>query len=545
MFTFAVVKPLLWLPFISVVLAGNTDTKPCTTATFDKLLSGNSNAHTLSAYRVPANGTFTPPASDVAYPKNATNLPALCAITVNVTSSPTSSYTFGLFLPDEWNDRFIAVGNGGFSGGINWYSMGSVVPYGFATVSTSTGHNSTGMDLKWGLNQPEAKIDWAYRALHGSIVLSKQITTAYYGSNLRYSYYAGCSTGGRQGLKEVQDFPDDFDGVIMGAPAWWSTHQQMWQLQVGVINLPENSSHYIPTSLFPIISDEVLRQCDLSDGVADRVIMDPKKCNFYPEALLCTSSTVNKSACLTPAQLNTLYRLYQPIIDVNDTWLYPNFGLGSEAQMPASFGVNNTPSLYGTEYVRYALNDPNWDWHNFDYTVWQKVDAIDPGNVNAVNFDLSAFHAHGGKLLHYHGLNDGLIPTGASRYLYKQILYAMNQKNITLPDWYRFFLIPGMQHCAGSNYDAPWYMGGAQTIAGVHSVPGYEDSKHDILLALMDWVEKGKAVDSMIVTKFHNDTLADSVVRQRPICPYPQQTVYDGHGDINVAGSWSCEPHAP
>ncbi len=121
---------------------------------------------------MPANGSFGQ-AADIAYPINATNLTALCAAIVNVTSSATSSFTFGLFLPESWNQRFIAVGNGGFFGGINWLSMVSVVPYGFATVSTSTGHNSTGQDMTWALNSPEAKADWGYRAMHGSVVLGK------------------------------------------------------------------------------------------------------------------------------------------------------------------------------------------------------------------------------------------------------------------------------------------------------------------------------------------------------------------------------------
>jgi feruloyl esterase len=169
----------------------------------------------------PAKPYFGEGPSNIAYPTNATNLPALCAIIVHVTSSLTSSCTFSLFLPDKWNNRFMAVGNGGFSGGINWYSMGSLTPYGFAVMPTNTAHNSTGQDMEWALNNPEAKTDWGYRAMHGSVVLVKQITKGYYNGQVKYSYYAGCSTGGKQGMKEVQDCPEDFDGAIVGAPAWW------------------------------------------------------------------------------------------------------------------------------------------------------------------------------------------------------------------------------------------------------------------------------------------------------------------------------------
>jgi feruloyl esterase len=150
--------------------------------------------------------------------------------------------------------------------------------------------------------------------------------------------------------------------------------------------------------------------------------------------------------------------------------MYPNFGLGSEKQMPSSFGNvgTNAPSLFGTEYVaKYVLGSPNWDWHTYNYSVVEISDRLNPGGTNAVNFDISHFQQNGGKLIHYHGLADGLIPTGASEYLYNQYLYAMNDKNIDLSSFYRFFLIPGMQHCGGSIGDAPQYMGGVQTFNGV------------------------------------------------------------------------------
>jgi feruloyl esterase len=526
------------LSFLSLTY-GATNTK-CNEEYFSSILPEGSS--TILAAEVPAGGSFGQGTSDIAYPYNATNLPASCGVIINVTSSATSSYTFGLILPDKWNERFMAVGNGGFSGGINWPSMGSLVPYGFATMSTDTGHNSTGQDMKWALNNTETKKDWGFRSLHGSTVLAKQVTTSYYSSKIGYSYYTGCSTGGKQGMKEVQRFPDDFDGVVVGAPAWWSTRQQGWQLRIGLINLPENGTHYIPWSLFPIISDEVIRQCDEVDGIKDGVVMDPKKCNFYYDALLCTPSS-NQSACLTAPQIKTLQALHREIVDVNDTWIYPNFGLGSEDQMYASFGNlgTNAPSLYGTAYYQdYILDNENWNWENYDYSVIELADALNPGDTNADNFDLTAFHARGGKLLHFHGLADGLIPTGASEYLYQQYLSTMNEKNITLDDWYRFFLVPGMQHCQGSINDAPWYIGGFQTLEDVVGVPGYEDKDHDVILALIDWVEKDVAVDKIITTKYQNDIPSDGVIRQRPLCPYPQQTIYNGKGDVNSAKSWSC-----
>jgi feruloyl esterase len=134
----------------------------------------------------------------------------------------------------------------------------------------------------------------------------------------------------------------------------------------------------------------------------------------------------------------------------------------------------NAPSLYGTSYVsNYVLDDPSWDWKTYNYSVVQIADSRNPGDTNAVDFDISPFYARGGKLLHYHGLADGLIPTGASELLYNNYLYNLTSKGINADDFYRFFLVPGMQHCQGSVGNAPWYIGGAQTIPGVYGVPGF------------------------------------------------------------------------
>ncbi|KAJ5636349.1 ferulic acid Esterase/Feruloyl esterase [Penicillium longicatenatum] len=437
----------------------------CTEQYFSSILPEG--ASTIEAAKISAGDSFGQGAADTAYPYNATNLPASCGIIVNGTSSATSAYTFGLILPDNWNERFMA---------------------GFATMSTNTGHNSTLQNMNWALNNDESKKDWGYRSLHGSTVIAKQITADYYKSKVSYSYYAGCSTGGKQGMKEVQRFPEDFDGVVVGPP--------------------------------------------------------PPPLVVHTPAGLVNATSSNKSFCLTAPQIRTLEALYRPLVDVNNTWIYPSFGLGSEDQMTSSFGDvgTNAPSLYGSEYyAKYVLDNADWDWHNYDYSVIELADALNPGDTNAGNFDLSEFRASGGKLLHYHGLADGLIPSGASEYLYQQYLSTMNEKNLPLDDFYRFFLIPGMQHCSGSINDAPWYIGGFQTLTDTVGVPGYQDREHDVVRALMDWVEKGVAVEKIVATKFKNDDPTEGVVRQRPLCPYPKQAVYKGKGDLNDSASWNCE----
>ncbi|OJD34254.1 ferulic acid esterase feruloyl esterase [Diplodia corticola] len=518
----------------------------CSTAALQAALP--SNATVLSAVPVAGNGTYGQGAADLPYPTNPTNLPALCAVYVNVTSSSSSSFRFGLFLPTEWNDRFLAVGNGGFAGGVNWLDMGAGVGYGFAVVSTDTGHNSTSGDLAWGANAPEVLTDWGYRAMHGSVELGKTLVSAYYGSQIKYSYYSGCSTGGRQGLRSIQLYPKDFDGVLAGAPAWWTTHLQTWTAKLGTYNLPLNSSHRIPPSLFPVIGAEVIKQCDAQDGLADNIVSDPLACNFNPDALLC-SPTSNTSACLTPPQLAILSKIYAPYIDTNATFVFPGLALGSEAQWTALLGTTTgSPLSYGTDYIRYFLNQPGFRWEDFTYAVVQLADELDPGNATADAFAaMAAYRAGGGKLLHYHGWADGLIATGSSLHFYKEVARALVPRGVPLDDWYRFFLVPGMDHCAGTPdaVDAPWYFAGGNQAAelgtGVHGVPGFEDGKHDALLALMDWVENGTVVDEIVATKFVDEDVTKGVERQRPLCMYPKQAVYKGEGDVDVPESWECK----
>ncbi|KAK1727486.1 tannase and feruloyl esterase [Colletotrichum acutatum] len=520
---------LLWAAGCAAQVSAQQHSSQCSLESVSALLTPENQAEVLTTLHLGDNGTFGE-AGNITYPQNATHLPPLCVVSINVTSSTTSSYTFGLFLPDEWNNRFLAVGNGGFSGGINWYAMGTGVKYGFATMSTSTGHNSSNQDMGWALNNPETKADWAGRSLHGSTVVAKQIVEGYYGAAANRSYYSGCSTGGRQGVKSAQDHPEDFDGILAGAPAWMSTSQQLWQLKVGAVNLPEDGPGYLPSAVFDAISDEVLRQCDGSDGVVDGVVKNPAHCNFRPEKMLCnTGASSNRSACLTAPQIATLKQLYRPLIQLdadvhNVTYVYPNFGLGSEKQMPSSFGSNNEPSLYGTEYAKnYLFDDPSWDWTTqFDYSTFVEAARLNPGNVNADNFDLSAFHERGGKLVQYHGYADGLIPTDVSRVLYDETWAAMAARGVDLDHFWRLFFVPGMQHCSGGVYDAPWYFGGSDNAAAlegngqhVFPVPGVDDVRHDVLLALVQWVESGgEGVREIVTTKFANDTVGKGLKKQ-------------------------------
>ncbi|KAK4445101.1 Tannase/feruloyl esterase [Podospora aff. communis PSN243] len=512
-------------------------------------------------------GNYGEGMSDEAYPWIPTGLPGLCAVTVRVQSSPSSSFRFGLFLPsaDRWKGRFLAVGNGGFSGGINWIDMAPGPHNGMASISTDTGHNSTALETSWALRNPEARTDWGWRAMHGSIVLGKALVSAYYNRPISYSYFSGCSTGGRQGLREMQAFPDSFDGMLVGAPAWWTTHLSNWITKVGTYNFPVTSPHHIPMALAPFIADQVRRQCDPQDGVTDDIVSDPLNCTFDPAPLLCppvhsdpTLPATTSDPCLTPAQLTTLRHIYADYRSPTaDQLIYPGLTLSSEPQWSLLLGdhtdpnaTSPSPSPFGTGYARnFLLDDPTWDWRRYDDALVTLADELNPGHANADDFSsLRNYQSRGGKLLLYHGLADGLVPTKGSLLFYNKTIDAFGGDIQAVTSFFKLLLVPGMQHCfnTDAHVQAPWNFGGATQAGamgmGEWSVPGHRDAKHDAMMAMMEWVERGQEFKEVVATAWNQLWNASSGERrQRPLCVWPGKAVWDGRGDVDDAGSWRCE----
>lgn len=500
-----------------------------------------------------AGSTFGEPLTDLMYPIPPTNLPELCAVIIAVVSSPVSVYRFGIFLPAEWNGRFLAVGNGGFGGGINWIDMGAGVRHGFAVVSTDTGHNSTTGDISWALNQPEMKADWGWRALHGSVVLGKSLVTTYYAKPISYSYYSGCSTGGRMGLKEVQISPTSFDGVLVGAPAWYTNHLNTWVCKIASYNWPADDPKHIDWQTLPLIGAEIIRQCDPVDGVTDGIVSSPEKCNIDYNALRCNTSGdapsnfSSSASCLNDAQVGTLQNVYNGyVVDATGEQVIPGFLPGSENQLYTVLNYSGA-SPYGLGYVRYmVLNDPLFEAVQFNDTILQLAEYLDPGNATADDFNLATFRDRGGKMLLYHGAADGLVPTTAGSMYYDMAVQTTSDGNVTeARNFFRRLEVPGMQHCGGSLVGAPWAFGGASQAAmfgnDTYSVPGFADAQHDVLLALMNWVEQGIPIDQVVATAWSKSTDPSSgVLRQRPLCAYPQTAKWDGAGNVDDAASWSC-----
>ncbi|KAI1465597.1 tannase-domain-containing protein [Daldinia caldariorum] len=503
---------------------------------------------------ISAGSSFGEPDTDLMYPTPPTNLPELCAVIISVVSSPISSYRYGIFLPADWNGRFLAVGNGGFGGGINWMDMGAGVRYGFAVVSTDTGHNSTTADLRWALNNGEMKTDWGWRALHGTVEQGKDLVTTYYSKPISHSYYNGCSTGGRQGLKEVQISPDSFDGVLVGAPSWYTSHLNTWVCKVATYNWPTSAPKHINWQTLPPIGSEVVRQCDDLDGVSDGIISSPEKCNINFDALRCSngnsdaiSDFATSSNCLNDAQIDTLKKMYAGFtIDATGESVMPGLLPGSENQMYTLLNYSDA-SPYGLGYVRYfVLNDPMFAAAQYNDSLLRLAEALDPGNATADGYNLTTFRDRGGKMLLYHGAADGLVPTTAGSLYYERAVQATSGGDVgAARAFFRRLEVPGMQHCGLTAVGAPWAIGGAGQAAflgnDTHSVPGFADAGHDALLALMDWVEKGTPVDQVVATAWKEQKDASSgVLRQRPVCAYPDTATWDGKGNMDEAGSWSC-----
>jgi feruloyl esterase len=312
---------------------------------------------------------------------------------------------------------------------------------------------------------------------------------------------------------------------------------------MGLYNLPVDAPYHINYTIFPYMADEVVRQCDALDGLADGIIQSPELCNIDFSAMTCGTST-NKTWCLTAAQIETAKKVYGDYRFSDGRLIYPGLVPGTEDQWYIIL-AGTEPSPFGVGYQRFFLTDnPTWDWRTYNDTLVTLAERTDPGQATAIDYDISAFARRGGKLILYHGLADGLVPSRGSGWYYNSTVAAMGGLRRTR-DFFRYFQVPGMQHCWGTPVDAPWDIAGAFQPGvmgpGYWSVPGFADPEHDAMMALQGWVEEGREVDRIVATTWRSSQDPMSgVLRQRPICPWPQKAVYKGRGDQDAATSWSC-----
>lgn len=436
----------------------------CSAATFEGFLAANgTNATVKYAYDLPAGATFP-----IYARVEPSGLPALCAVQVNATTDAGTYYSFGLFLPEVWNNRFLGVASGGVaSGDINWIDMvslalptcitgpssslivdvesqGAGVGYGFAAMATDGGHTGGDMNGDWADN-PESITDYGWRGVHDATVLAKALVADWYGSASEYNYFTGCSIGGRQGMKELQMFPEDYDGVTAGAPAWYATHLQLWNVKVGTYQMPENSTHTIPTAMFDVIAAEVLKQCDGQDGLVDTVISDPLGCHFDANTLACGAANATTD-CLTAPQMDTLFKFYNDWVETNQTFVFNHLLLGSENGFEEKFGDGTDAVASGQAwFVTNLMQLKDFVPEDLTYDTVLLADAEDPGNQTAGEYDIAPFFARGGKFLHWHGLSDGTVSPGSSIYYYDHVVRELAPQGIDVDDFYRLFLVPGLE----------------------------------------------------------------------------------------------------
>jgi len=475
---------------------------------------------TITLAKVEPPGTFTPPKPARMPGSPLTDLPAFCRVAVEVKPTLDSDIKFEVWMPaSNWNGKFIAMGNGGWSGEI-WYSpMGEALRRGYATASTDTGHEGSGGDASFALGHPEKVIDFGYRAVHEMTIKSKAIIAAYYGAGaLKHSYWDGCSTGGRQGLKEAQRVPKDYDGIIAGAPANYMTRLCISGIWIGLATR-ENPSGYLPKEKFPLLHKAVLEACDGLDGVKDGVLENPRRCHFDPKVLQCKDA--DGPTCLTSAQVEAARRIYSgPKNPRTGEQIFPGLEPGSEPGWP--FFVSGREPPIVTSYFKYVVfKNPDWDFHsmNFDTEV-ALAEKVDNGVLTAIDPNLKEFFAEGGKLLLYHGWADGGIAPGNTIKYYESIAAALGGLD-KVQNSVRLFMAPGMDHCYGG--DGPYDI--------------------DTIAALEQWVEKGKTPERILAAHFPDGgppSASAKPDRTRPLCPYPQVAKYKGSGSTDDASNFVC-----
>jgi feruloyl esterase len=493
-------KMIFAIPVLIIFSAGADLCAAQTGDSCEKLKSMALRETTITIAETVGAGNFSPPSGAAIK-----DLPAFCRVAATLMPSKDSEIKIEVWLPASgWNGKFQAVGNGGWSGAIVYPALSKALTQGYAAASTDTGHS--GGSGSFALGHPEKLIDFAYRAVHEMTVKGKAIVAAYYGDGPTLSYWNGCSSGGKQGLKEAQRYPADYDGIIAGAPANYWTHLVSGSLWIAQA-VHKDEASYIPAAKYPLIHKAVLEACDGMDGVKDGVIEDPTRCRFDPKILEC--KTEDSTACLTPPQVEAVRKIYAPSKNPRTGQeIFPGLAPGSELGWNGLAGPQALP--IASDHFKYVVfKDPNWDWRtlNFDTDV-ALADKMDDGMLNATDPDLKAFVAHGGKLLMYHGWTDQLIPPQNSINYFRSVPE-------TLRGSVRLFMVPGMNHCAG----------------------GEGTSTFDAVKAMEQWVEQKKAPEQIAASHLNNGV----VDRTRPLWPYPQVAQFKGRGSTDDAANFVCK----
>lgn len=470
---------------------------------------------------------------------------------------------FKVLLPaDSWVQRYMQIGCGGLCGniGLQIGAAAGCTPLnanGFAIAATDMGHTMQEADFG---NNPQKRVDFAYRSQHLTSLVAKQLITTYYGQQPRYSYFNGCSDGGREALMEAQRYPHDFNGIIAGAAAMnFQVQNAVYHAWQALSNTGPDGKAVIVASRLPLIHQAVLAQCDAQDGQRDGLISDPQSCHFDPQVLSCKAGSTDTKTCLSAAEVTTLKKLYDGPRDPDTGEKLTISGPmpGSELAWAGVFvpekaddGIfSQTIAISSLKYLNYVKN-PSKDFTlkdvRFTKAAFAELAKLHP-LYDATNPDLKAFNEAGGKLIIWHGWADPHISPLNSVAYHQAVGSVMGAA--TRDKFERLYLVPGMHHCSG----------------------GEGPSQLDLLSPMMNWVENGQAPDAIVTyqaakqasTAFGQptgdgkslpkgmppkgmkpmdkglqlETLAPNAA-SRPVYPYPQYAVYSGKGDVNAASSY-------
>jgi feruloyl esterase len=479
----------------------------------------------------------------------------MCRVQGVARPSADSEIKFEVWLPptpDNWTGRMKVNGTGGYAGAVPYGRLAQDITDGFVTAGSNMGHDG-GENASWTLGRPEKVKDWGLRAHYSVATAAKTLSQAFYDAPVSYSYFEGCSNGGRQAMMMAQNYPELFDGIVSGAPSMFYPDLLMWLLWTGKNQTPVlGSPPVISTAKRQQITQRVMQACDGIDGLSDGQITNPRACVFNIDSMGPAGD-----GTLTAAELAVAKAMYAGTTSETGEQRYVGATFGSEADWDPNFADNGGYGPFIGHYV-YSVNSPPFVWRqdiNFS-TVYDTAKLALTPITAAPSPDITAFTSRGGKIVHYHGLNDSVVPPdGSVAYLraltqFEKLKHlpskAFDQHidKLTPPvvlateqaflkrvqEYHRLFLLPAVGHCGGST--------GPSSIGGGAPEPpaAYRTPETHAVSAVMKWVEQGVAPEKIVATRF----ASGAVVRQRPVCPYPAQATYDGSGDINSAASFSC-----
>jgi feruloyl esterase len=489
----------------------------------------------------------------------------LCRVNGFLTPTRDSRIGFEIWLPPaaSWNHKIESVGNGGFSGALNYRAMLPAFTRGYATLTTDLGHTNTPPtaveDATWALGHPEKVVDYAYRAEHLSTLAAKRILREFYGVTPMHSYYNGCSAGGIQGMTEVLRYPTDYDGYIIGDATADHLGQEMgalWNTLAGSLADPPQP---LKPAQMSLVHQEILRQCVGKDGGApsDTFLTDPPACHFEPKTLQCSAGQ-DSSSCLTPEQVGIFEKIYQgPVEPRTHEALLSGITPGAELMWDRFFTGKKNPVSADRPWAGFltymVYSDPEYltqqKYLTFDFDKdYQAVrrqrvagESLD-SSWNTRSRDLQSFQRAGGKVIHYHGWDDPNIPALEAVKFFQSVIADQARRNHLSTQqaidatqrFYRLFMVSGMGHCAGGDGPSSFGQNGQR---GAH-----EGAEYDTLSALERWVETGVAPEQFIGSRV--DAKTHEATMTRPICAYPQSPVWNGSGNSTDAGSFACIENA-